>query len=123
LLAGLIAHSGTEGAEPDLLVFGLPMQFRGYYPGYAHGIARHRDRLSILVLKGHTGNRAGRVALRSADAWGHHASCTCPIGAADDPLAVLDADFRVRGSERLRVVDASVFPRSRASSSPPRSTW
>ncbi len=43
-------------------------------------------------------------------AWGHHASCTCPIG----PRAqngVLDAEFRVHGTENLRVVDASVFPK------------
>ncbi len=44
-------------------------------------------------------------------AWGHHASCTCPIGREDDPMAVLDGDFRVRGVKGLRVVDASVFPR------------
>jgi choline dehydrogenase len=44
------------------------------------------------------------------EAWGHHASCTCPIGADDDPMAVLDARFRVRGTTGLRVVDASVFP-------------
>jgi choline dehydrogenase len=44
-------------------------------------------------------------------AWGHHASCTCKIGADDDPMAVLDQDFRVRGAKGLRVVDASVFPR------------
>ncbi|TVY19959.1 Oxygen-dependent choline dehydrogenase [Lachnellula arida] len=43
-------------------------------------------------------------------AWGHHASCTCPIGADDDINAVLDSEFRVRGVENLRVVDASVFP-------------
>jgi choline dehydrogenase len=45
------------------------------------------------------------------NAWGHHASCTCPIGSDDDPMAVLDGDFRVRGIKGLRVVDASVFPR------------
>ena len=44
-------------------------------------------------------------------AWGHHASCSCPIGRDDDPMAVLDGDFRVRGIDGLRVVDASVFPR------------
>jgi choline dehydrogenase-like flavoprotein len=44
-------------------------------------------------------------------AWGHHASCTCPIGADGDPMAVLDSHFRVRGTHGLRVVDASVFPR------------
>jgi choline dehydrogenase len=45
------------------------------------------------------------------EAWGHHASCTCPIGADSDPMAVLDSKFRVRGTEGLRVVDASVFPK------------
>jgi choline dehydrogenase-like flavoprotein len=43
-------------------------------------------------------------------AWGHHASCTCPIGPRADS-GVLGGDFRVHGTERLRVVDASVFPR------------
>ncbi|GAB7325086.1 hypothetical protein MBLNU13_g09175t1 [Cladosporium sp. NU13] len=45
------------------------------------------------------------------NAWGHHASCTTPIGADGDPMAVLDAKFRVRGVDGLRVVDASVFPK------------
>ena len=44
-------------------------------------------------------------------AWGHHASCTCPIGRDGDPNAVLDSKFRVRGVNGLRVVDASVYPR------------
>ena len=44
-------------------------------------------------------------------AWGHHASCTCPIGPPEDPMAVVDSRFRVRGTEGLRIVDASVFPR------------
>ena len=44
------------------------------------------------------------------EAWGHHASCSCPIGGDDDEMAVLDSKFRVRGVEGLRVVDASVFP-------------
>lgn len=44
------------------------------------------------------------------EAWGHHASCSCPIGGDGDPMAVLDSKFRVRGVDRLRVVDASVFP-------------
>jgi choline dehydrogenase len=45
------------------------------------------------------------------EAWGHHASCTTKIGAAGDPLAVLDSRFRVLGTQGLRVVDASVFPK------------
>lgn len=45
------------------------------------------------------------------EAWGHHASCTNKIGASNDPAAVLDSRFRVRGTQGLRVVDASVFPK------------
>jgi choline dehydrogenase len=45
------------------------------------------------------------------EAWGHHASCTCKIGPREDPMAVLDGDFRVHGTHNLRIVDASVFPR------------
>jgi choline dehydrogenase-like flavoprotein len=44
------------------------------------------------------------------EAWGHHASCSCPIGPDGDPMAVLDGSFHVRGTRRLRVVDASAFP-------------
>jgi len=43
-------------------------------------------------------------------AWGHHASCSCPIGNASEG-GVLDSTFTVHGVKRLRVVDASVFPR------------
>ncbi len=51
------------------------------------------------------------------DAWvmdnvesAYHPSCTCKIGADNDPMAVLDSECRVRGIESLRVVDSSVFP-------------
>ncbi len=51
------------------------------------------------------------------DAWvrsrvesAYHPAGTCRMGAPDDPLAVVDPDCRVRGIERLRVVDSSVFP-------------
>jgi 5-(hydroxymethyl)furfural/furfural oxidase len=39
-----------------------------------------------------------------------HASCTCRMGRADDPMAVVDAQGRVKGIQGLRVVDASIFP-------------
>jgi choline dehydrogenase-like flavoprotein len=43
-------------------------------------------------------------------AWGHHASCSCPIRPKEQG-GVLGSDFRVHGTQGLRVVDASVFPR------------
>jgi choline dehydrogenase len=40
-----------------------------------------------------------------------HPSCTCTMGVAADPMAVVDpGSMRVHGTEGLRVVDASVFP-------------
>lgn len=164
--------------DPDLFIFGLPSDFRGYEQGYTKTIAI-KDHFTWLVLKGHTHNTGGEVTLRSNDpldtpqinfkyfdegndpnrgkedldamveaiafirkmmsrltsegqaeeiwpgpnvsdmalrewimneAWGHHASCSCKVGAKDDDLAVLDNNFRVRGTTNLRVVDASVFP-------------
>jgi choline dehydrogenase len=53
----------------------------------------------------------------NVDAWvrqnvesAYHPSCTCKIGAEDDPMAVLSSDCRVRGVDKLRVVDSSIFP-------------
>ncbi len=45
------------------------------------------------------------------NAWGHHASCTNKMGPRGDRMAVVDSSFRVYGTQGLRVVDASVFPR------------
>ena len=39
-----------------------------------------------------------------------HISCTCRMGLADDPLAVVDQYGKVHGMEGLRVVDASIMP-------------
>lgn len=40
----------------------------------------------------------------------YHPSCTCKMGAAHDPMAVVDPELRVIGVERLRIVDSSVMP-------------
>lgn len=49
-------------------------------------------------------------ALRATHQTVYHVSGTCRMGADDDPMAVCDAQLRVRGVDGLRVVDASVFP-------------
>ena len=41
----------------------------------------------------------------------YHPCGTCKMGAADDPLAVVDPQTRVIGVEGLRVVDSSIMPR------------
>ena len=40
----------------------------------------------------------------------YHPSCTCKMGLATDPMAVVDDAGRVHGLESLRVVDASIMP-------------
>ena len=40
-----------------------------------------------------------------------HPGCTCRMGPADKPWAVVDDQLRVHGMQGLRVIDASVMPR------------
>jgi choline dehydrogenase-like flavoprotein len=40
----------------------------------------------------------------------YHPCGTCRMGRADDPMAVLSADLRVKGVEGVRVFDASMMP-------------
>ena len=40
----------------------------------------------------------------------YHPAGTCRMGAADDPLAVVDPALRVRGLSNVRIADASVLP-------------
>jgi len=48
--------------------------------------------------------------IRHATVGVWHCSCSCRMGADDDPMAVTDPSGRVRGTAGLRVVDASIFP-------------
>ncbi|ATF17805.1 choline dehydrogenase [Phaeobacter gallaeciensis] len=41
----------------------------------------------------------------------YHPCGTCKMGAAEDPMAVVDPECRVIGVEGLRVADSSIFPR------------
>ena len=57
-----------------------------------------------------TDDDALEAFVRKAAVGVWHASCTCRMGADDDPMAVTDNAGRVRGVEGLRVADASIFP-------------
>ena len=41
---------------------------------------------------------------------GHHPTSTCSMGRMGDSMAVVTPDLRVRGIDRLRVIDASIMP-------------
>jgi choline dehydrogenase len=74
------------------------------------------DDIAEELIPGEMGDTEEKLKKFIVDeAWGHHASCTCPIGKDPrenpDSNAVLDSKFRVWGTKNLRVVDASVFPR------------
>jgi 5-(hydroxymethyl)furfural/furfural oxidase len=53
---------------------------------------------------------ACRDWIRNAVVGHWHASCTCRMGASDDPGAVTDPLARVYGVDGLRVADASIMP-------------
>ncbi len=48
--------------------------------------------------------------IRSIVSLSYHPAGTCRMGAANDRGAVVDHECRVHGVDRLRVVDASIFP-------------
>lgn len=101
---------GADDHDLDAMVKGV---------GFVRDIGRKARLLMGAPLLGRYDEIWPGPEVRSADeiatwvkdeAWGHHASCTAKIGGDDDPMAVLDSHFRVRGVDGLRVVDASVFP-------------
>jgi choline dehydrogenase len=175
VVGAIVKKSKPTLPLPDLFLFGLVGNFKGYYPGFSRDLEADHRHFTWGVLKAHTRNTAGEVRLRSRDprdrpaiqfnyfeeggdedleavvegvvtvrrlmaslgdkvrrevvpgpevrtradiaryvrdhAWGHHASCSNKMGPRNDPMAVVDQRFRVHGTQGLRVVDASVFPR------------
>ncbi|HEY6451572.1 MAG TPA: GMC family oxidoreductase N-terminal domain-containing protein [Steroidobacteraceae bacterium] len=77
-------------AQPALRRF-RPVE---YLPGPAVG----DDTAALVEAAGHIGTTI------------FHPVGTAKMGAASDPEAVVDARLRVRGIERLRVIDASIMP-------------
>ena len=109
----LASHQPLEALGPLGLVTRMAPDLRGVVDGI--GIARSilsrvpGVRRELVPGEDVTGEE-GLASFVREQSWGHHACGTARIGRADDPLAVVDGDFRVHGIDRLRVVDASVFP-------------
>ena len=40
----------------------------------------------------------------------YHPSCTCKMGPADDPMAVVDHQLKIHGLDGIRIADASIMP-------------
>lgn len=96
---------GTDQAGKDLEAVVEGIQF----------IRKVTDKLDVLEPEEFPGREISTTEQLKEfvkdNAWGHHASCTCKIGTDKDPRAVLNSDFEVIGVNRLRVVDASIFPK------------
>lgn len=58
---------GLFANDYDLLAFGGPVNFRGYFPGYSYNATEYHNYWSWAILKSHPRNTAGFVKLRSAD--------------------------------------------------------
>ena len=71
-----------------------------------------RDLFDVEMLPGPTAKTDADLLdfARNAGGTVFHCVGTCRMGDTRDPLAVVDPQLRVRGVERLRVVDASVMP-------------
>ena len=100
-------NEGSDTGEADLaaVVEGIRFVRALTAPLVEHGLMAEEEQPGAALqsdddLRGFVRDRA----------WGHHASCTCAIGPRDSG-GVLDSAFRVHGTQGLRVVDASVFPR------------
>ena len=100
-------EEGDDGAGADLHAVAQAIRFvrRLTAPLLARGLIAEE----CLPGPGVQSDEALAAYVRDT-AWGHHASCSCAIGPASAG-GVLDSKFAVHGTRRLRVVDASVFPR------------
>ncbi|KND00181.1 uncharacterized protein SPPG_04522 [Spizellomyces punctatus DAOM BR117] len=64
---GITQRSVPTVPDPDLYIFGGPLNFHGYIKGYPQEIADSKNVFSFLILKAHTNNTLGTVTITSTD--------------------------------------------------------
>jgi choline dehydrogenase len=64
-VVAILKKSKPELVNPDLFIFMLPSDFRGYAPGYSKVIANSKSFTTWAILKAHTHNRGGSVKLKT----------------------------------------------------------
>lgn len=101
-------EGNDEGADADLEAMVEGINFgRKIFDSVGAPLAPFKENFPC----GEARNCDVKEAVRK-QTWSHHATSTCAIGRDNDPLAVLDSRFRVRGTAGLRVVDGSAFPKT-----------
>jgi len=100
----------SEPADLETLLHGLKLSRRIFaqpaFAPYGGG-----DRARELYFGSATADDELRALIRAHADTIYHPAGTCKMGdLAGDPMAVVDAQLRVRGVTRLRVVDGSVMP-------------
>ena len=78
-----------------------------FRPRAFDGIVEERSGPSDEILES---DEALNLWMRRQVITAHHVSSTCRMGPADDETAVVDQYGRVRDTQGLRVVDASIMP-------------
>ena len=101
--------------SPNLLQDPLDVQTmlegqRFFLRAFATSPMRERINRVAIPEPGDTSDKAIMQHCRRFVKTNYHPSGTCRMGAAGDPLAVLDSRMRVRGLERLRICDLSAMP-------------
>jgi choline dehydrogenase len=117
---GRLWVTSADPAQPPRILFNY-LQHRDDVEAFRACIHLSREILSQSAMDPYRGReiQPGKdcVSDTAIDAWvranaesAYHPSCTCKMGTAEDPLAVVDAECRVLGTQGLRVVDSSIFP-------------
>ncbi|KAF7358312.1 Oxygen-dependent choline dehydrogenase [Mycena venus] len=100
-------HFEASGGQDDIAAIREAIKVARGIVGHPN-ITQHVEAQVFPAPDGQTDEEIDNHILEHV--FGHHACCTNPMGADDDPNAVLDGDFKVRGVNALRVVDISSWP-------------
>ncbi len=95
-----------DEADMQAMVAGQRFFVRAFQTG---PLAKRIDRI-VVPNQEDLSDAALAAHCRKTVKTNYHPAGTCRMGAAQDPLAVLDATMRVRGVDNLRVCDMSAVP-------------
>jgi choline dehydrogenase len=120
--AGSIAISGRDPAAPPMVDHAYFNDPGGYdLDALVDGVLIARELAQTNPLASYIGEEldptraagdrdALRALIPTISKHNYHPACSCKMGLADDPMAVVDQDGKVHGLDSLYVIDASIMP-------------